>query len=195
MALQAFEHRMTEEEYLAFEQTGEVRHEYLGGYIHAMVGGTRAHNGIAGNLFVALKQQLKDSPCRVFMNDIKVRVAREDSYYYPDVVATCAPAEARLDRGQVLESPCLIVEVMSPTTHKTDEREKWRAYQSLDSLQEYVLLDWRRIHATIHRRAQVGWIRVELFENDSLSLDSVDFSERLRDIYDGIEFPESSEET
>ncbi len=195
MPLQAFEYRMTEEEYLAFEEKSPVRHEYLGGYIHAMVGGTRAHNGIAVNLLVALKQQLRGSPCQVFMNDIKVKVKRESSYYYPDLVVTCDPREAKLDRGLVLEFPCLIVEVLSPSTQKTDEREKWRAYQTLDSLQEYVLIDYQRIHATIHRRAQVGWIRVELFENDSLSLDSVDFSERLRDIYDGIEFPESSEET
>lgn len=190
----AFDYRMTEEEYLAFEAQSQVRHEFLDGYIHAMVGGTRAHNGIAGNLFVALKQQLKGTACAVFMNDIKVRVARENSYYYPDLVATCVREEARLNQGLVLESPCLVVEVLSPSTHQTDLREKWRAYQTLDSLQEYVLLDWRAVRATVHRRAQVGWVRLELVENDFLTLDSVGFSEPLRDIYDGIEFPPSEDE-
>lgn len=194
MALSAFEHLMTEEEYLAFEEKSQVRHEYLGGYIHAMVGGTRAHNGIALNLAAALKQQLKGSPCRVFMNDIKVKVAREQSYYYPDLVVTCDPREAKLDRGLVLEYPVLIVEVLSPSTQKTDEREKWRAYQTLDSLKEYVLLDYRRVHATIHRRAQVGWVRVELDEHDYLSLDSADFSAPLAEIYEGVELPENPEE-
>jgi Uma2 family endonuclease len=194
MALHAFEHLMTEEEYLAFEDGSEVRHEYLGGYVHAMVGGTRAHNGIAGNLFVALKQQLKGGPCQVFMNDIKVRVEKEKSYYYPDVAVTCDPREAKRDRGLVLEYPNLIVEVLSLTTQKTDEREKWRAYQTLDSLKEYLLLDYRRIRATIHRRAQVGWIRVELDEHDYLSLDSADFSAPLKEIYEGVELPENPEE-
>jgi Uma2 family endonuclease len=194
MALHAFEHLMTEEEYLAFEDGSEVRHEYLGGYVHAMVGGTRAHNGIAGNLFVALKQQLKGGPCQVFMNDIKVRVEKEKSYYYPDVAVTCDPRDAKRDRGLVLEYPNLIVEVLSLTTQKTDEREKWRAYQTLDSLKEYLLLDYRRIRATIHRRAQVGWIRVELDEHDYLSLDSADFSAPLKEIYEGVELPENPEE-
>lgn len=194
MALHAFEHLMDEEEYLAFEERGQVRHEYLGGYIHAMVGGTRAHNGIAGNLFVALKLALRGSPCRVFINDIKVKVAKVNSYYYPDVVVTCRPQEARLDRGLVLESPALIVEVMSPTTAHTDEREKWRAYQTLESLREYVLLDSRSLRATILRRAQVGWIRIELNEQDAFTLESVDFSVPLAELYEGVEFPEAGAE-
>ncbi len=195
MALHVFEYLMTEEEYLAFEEKSQVRHEYLGGTIHAMVGGTRAHNGIALNLASALKEQLKGGPCRVFMTDIKVKVEKEQSYYYPDVVVTCDPREAKLDQGLALEHPSLVVEVLSPTTAYTDEREKWRAYQTLASLQEYVLVDSRKLRATIHRRAQVGWIRIELDKHDSLTLESVPFSLRLMELYEGVELPEDSEET
>lgn len=195
MALHAFEHLMTEEEYLAFEEKSQVRHEYLGGTIHAMVGSTRAHNGIALNLASALKEQLRGGPCRVFMTDIKVKVAKENSYYYPDVVVTCDAREAKLDQGLALEHPCLVVEVLSRTTAYTDEREKWRAYQTLPSLQEYVLVDSRKLKATIHRRAQVGWIRVELDKNDYLTLESAPFSLPLKELYEGVELPPESEES
>jgi len=83
------------DEYLAREQDGEVRHEYIGGALHAMAGASEEHNTISGNLFAALHAHLRGKPCRAFMVDLKVRlqIARTDIFYYPDVMVVCDPRD------------------------------------------------------------------------------------------------------
>lgn len=187
----AYETALTEAEYIAFEEKSDTRHEYVAGYVFAMGGGSKAHNVIAVNLIAGLKQELKGKPCQIFMSDVRVRVEKAQAYYYPDVVVSCDATDIKADAGLFVERPALIVEVQSLSTAKTDEREKWQAYRTLDSLQEYVLIDSRCLRATIHRRAQVGWVRVDLDAGDYFNLESVGYSVPLRELYAGVVLPES----
>ena len=142
-------------DYLALEADDGVRHEYIGGEIHAMSGGSREHNTIAGNIFAALRAKLRGGPCQVYVSDFKLRleIARQDIFYYPDVLVTCNAAGTE---KYFLRLPTLIFEVLSPSTEAIDRREKKANYQQAQSLEEYVIVAQERREVTIFRRA-TGW--------------------------------------
>jgi Uma2 family endonuclease len=133
---------LTVEEYLAMEATASVRHEYVGGMVYAMVGTTKRHNRIVGNVYARLLAAARAGSCRVYMEAVKLRV--EDVIYYPDVMVACG-AE---DDDQLIENaPCLVVEVASPSTESIDRREKMLVYRSIPTLRAYLIVaqDDRRV--------------------------------------------------
>ena len=144
---------LTEEQYLDMELVSPVKHEYIAGQIYAMTGASDAHNLIVGNLYIALRDHLRGSPCRVFMADVKLRVGATDAYYYPDLMVSCEKAANRHYR----EQPVLIVEVLSESTARYDAGDKRRAYQGLESLREYVLIAQECMDVRVYRRGESGW--------------------------------------
>jgi len=186
---------VSEADYLIGEELPGPRHEYVDGQIFAMAGATKTHGTIALNIGVALRAQLRGTPCRAWVADMKVSVATARSYYYPDVVATCAEEDLRLDSPQnFVTAPKLIVEVLSPSTEKTDRREKWLAYRQLDSLQEYILVDQERQWVEVFRRNETGWMQEIATAGESISLSSLGISLALADIYEDAAVPEVSEQ-
>ena len=186
---------VSEADYLIGEELPGPRHEYVDGQIFAMAGATKTHGTIALNIGVALRAQLRGTPCRAWVADMKVSVATARSYYYPDVVATCAEEDLRLDSPQnFVTAPKLIVEVLSPSTEKTDRREKWLAYRQLDSLQEYILVDQERQWVEVFRRAETGWMQEIATAGESIGLSSLGISLALTDIYEDAAVPEVSEQ-
>jgi Uma2 family endonuclease len=178
--------RVSVEDYLQGELISEVRHEYLGGEIYAMVGASDRHNLITGNLFAALRPLVRGTPCQVFVSDMKVRlnVAGEDVFYYPDLVLSCDPQ----DRATYYRNrPCLIVEVLSEATARLDRREKLLAYTSIESLQEYLLLSQDRREAELHRRRD-GW-RVTRFTEGAVPLACLDTEIALATLYEDVGLP------
>lgn len=132
---------MSVEEYLACEQKSSIRHEYVNGYSYAFAGASQSHSRIAGNIFAAFWTLAQGKPCRVHQNDMKLRT--EDSvFYYPDVMAICNKPEP----DPFFETdPCVLVEVLSPSTKNTDLREKLTAYKSLPSVQTYLIVEAERL--------------------------------------------------
>src|SRR3712207_4092571 len=84
---------LTVDEYLALEESATVRHEYVGGEIFAMVGATKRHNRIIGNIYGRLWGSARGGPCRVYSESVKLRVA-DDAIYYPDLMVACGPEGA-----------------------------------------------------------------------------------------------------
>lgn len=179
---------LTIKEYLQLEQTSETRHEYLGGQVFAMSGGSKEHNIISLNIASSLRSHLRGSSCRAFMADMKVKIEstrkNKSVFYYPDVVVSCNPDEE--DRF-CLNYPCLIIEVLSPSTEATDRREKLVNYQDLASLQEYVLVSQEEIRVEVYRKDSEGsWSRTVLEKDDELWLNSVGLSLAMGDIYEDV---------
>lgn len=176
---------MSVADYLAFEESSAVRHEFVAGEIHAMGGASRAHNKIAGNLFSYLHTGLRGGPCEVFVNDFKVRleVAREEFFYYPDVVVSCHPGSIE---QYFLRSPTLVAEVLSPSTETVDRREKHTNYRQAESLEEYVLIAQDRREVTIFRRAS-GW-QGEVFTAPDARVEfrSIQQTMTMGEIYEGV---------
>jgi Uma2 family endonuclease len=156
------------------------RHEYINGQIYAMVGVSRTHARITGNLFAALHSALRGSGCEAFATDLKVHIqtAAEERFYYPDIQVTCTEESA----SHYNRAPCLIIEVLSPHTERIDRTEKLAAYKLIDSLQEYVLIAQDRQAVESYRRAD-GWNAEYLSDGDLLTLRSVSVEVPVGDIY------------
>ncbi|MBI5387037.1 MAG: Uma2 family endonuclease [Verrucomicrobia bacterium] len=176
------------EDYLAGEEHSEVRHDYIGGAVYAMAGGTTEHNQIVGGLYSALRTHLRGKPCRVFMENVKVRlkISGEDIFYYPDVMVGCDPRDTD---SLFLRFPKLLIEVLSEATERLDRREKRWSYQTIETLDEYVLVAQDRIEVTIFRRAN-EWQPEVLNRLDQVArFVSLDFSLPLAAIYEGVRGP------
>lgn len=184
--------QVSEEEYLAFEAQSPVKHEYVAGGIYAMTGASLRHNVITLNIASLLRTHLRGSPCRTFMSDAKLRVAKLNSYYYPDVMVTCDPRHQNVGAADTLvETPRLIVEILSTSTEATDRREKLLAYRSLPSLLEYVLVSQNEAVIEIHRRqGDIGWQIITLSPGDPVELSSVEIVTDFSAVYEesGLEF-------
>ena len=180
------------EEYLERERKAETRSEYYGGVIVAMTGASWEHNLITSNIQGELRAQLRRKPYAVVTSDLRVSVPRRNVYFYPDVVAVCGEpqfADAGLD---TLLNPILIVEVLSDSTKEKDRGEKMDCYQTLESLQTYILIEQDKPHVKIYRRQENGWhySTVEGLEN-SLTLEAIGCDLKLADVYDRVQFPEN----
>ncbi len=174
----------TEQEYLEMEQASSIKHEFVDGYIFAMVGSSRAHNKIAGNLYSVFHHHLKDTPCDVYMSDVKVKVAHLNSYYYPDIMVGCG----REEDDYSLSKPCLIIEVLSPSTASTDRREKLLAYQSISSLKEYCLVNQAECRIEKYTREHEGgvWVLSVYEQVENIQFVCIDAEISMQTIYDGI---------
>jgi Uma2 family endonuclease len=171
---------LTEEEFIHGETDGGSRHEYINGRIYAMAGGSTRHNVITLNLAGQLLAGLRDSPCQVFMADMKVKIQtiQESLFYYPDVMACCDPAEEDYFKTK----PVLVIEVLSPSTQRQDRHEKFQYYRALASLQEYVLVEQDFPRVELYRRRD-DWRGEEILAGGEVRLESVDIVLPLQEIY------------
>jgi Uma2 family endonuclease len=173
------------EDYLLGEQQSSVRHEYVAGQVFAMAGAGEAHNRISLNLAFHLRAATRGTPCAVFISDMKVRVAAHDAFYYPDVLVGCDPSD---DEPLYKHAPCLIAEVISPSTEVIDRREKLLAYRALASLRYYLLVSQDRRLAELYRRDPDGSWRYEVIEDGELAFDcgglAIGFT--LADVYEDV---------
>ncbi|MGB5599224.1 MAG: Uma2 family endonuclease, partial [Thiothrix litoralis] len=127
MSQPQIQHYTTEAEYLAFENDGEIRHEYVDGQTYAMAGAGDRHNRATGNVFFHLRRQTRHTHCVTYQSDMKLRLDSGRYFYYPDVMLCCDPQDNV--GGYFREQPCVIVEVSSPSTSSIDRREKLLNYQ------------------------------------------------------------------
>jgi Uma2 family endonuclease len=173
------------DEYLRHETDGPVRHEYIGGRIHAMAGTSEEHNLIAVNLVRLFSTHLRGGPCRTYMADFKVRleVNREDILYYPDVMVACVRDGVE---KYYLRYPKLIVEVLSPSTEAIDWREKLLNCPQIPTVTEYVLVSQERREVTLHRRDE-QWRSVVVTAGEApVEFRSIKLSVPLAQIYEGV---------
>ena len=146
---------MSPQEYLDWEADQDIKHEYENGKIIAMTGGTIPHSQIAANFSAILIPHLRGKGCKVAVSDAKV-ITKSGKYYYPDVVVTCDNRD-RFARD-FLQHPCLIIEVLSPTTEARDRGIKQQHYMLIDTLQTYILITSDRPRVEIyHRRDDRAW--------------------------------------
>jgi len=173
---------LTEDDYLAYEAQAFERHEFVGGEVHAMAGASVRHNRIAGNLFSRLHSATAGTPCMVLMSDVKLRLDSGNIYYYPDVMLACDPTD---NDAYARARPCLIVEVASPGTANIDRREKWAAYQRIQTLREYLIVDQDEIRIELRRRENLrDWSLTTFEAGEVLELASLPgFSIPVDDIY------------
>jgi Uma2 family endonuclease len=178
-------HKMTAEAYLLWEAQQETRYEYLDGDILAMSGGTLSHNDLAINLLILLGSLVRAKGCRINVADAKVNVVKLNAYFYPDLVVSCHPED--LAAQDAIRHPTLIVEVLSPSTRDYDRGDKFKGYQVLSSLQEYVLIDGDRIAIEYFRRGEGRmWLYTRYEAGEIVELQSLGMEIAVNQIYDGV---------
>jgi Uma2 family endonuclease len=176
---------LTEDEYLALELSATERHELVHGTLYAMAGGSANHNRIAGQLYSSLLAA-RSEVCDPFISDMKLRLEAGSLYYYPDVMLVC---DAQDDEQQFKTSPCLLAEVLSPSTESTDRREKWTAYQKLPSLRQYLLLAQDKPAVEVYNRVNLRqWSLTVLEAGDVLFISCLGLSIPVQDLYRGVDF-------
>jgi Uma2 family endonuclease len=148
------------DDYLAGEEISAVKHEYLGGTVHAMAGATNRHNAIAVSSLLSLGSQLRGKPCQPFNSDTKIRTVfrGQTRFYYPDAMIVCHPNPTS-DHFQ--DHPVVVVEVLSESTRRADLGEKRDTYLAMPSLQVLLLVESEEMAVTVHRRGPDGEFAVE----------------------------------
>ena len=185
---------ITPEEYLQLEAESNTKHEYIDGEVYDMAGATDTHVTIAGNVFAALLTHLRGSGCRVFISDMKVKIETKNRFFYPDVMVTCETEDR--ENSTFKQFPRLIIEVLSDSTEAFDRGDKFADYQSLPSLQEYVLVNTKKARIECFRRTAEGLWLLQFYELDAneFELSSVEFVGKIAEVYEQVEFSQQSNE-
>jgi Uma2 family endonuclease len=174
-------------EYLQWEETSPIKHEYRDGEVYAMAGASNTHVIITGNVFAMLRNHLRGSGCQAYIADTKADIESINTYYYPDIIVSCDQKDKAFHN--FLRYPCLIIEVLSPSTEAFDRGDKFADYRHLESLQEYVLVSQTRINVEIFRRNSEGqWVFYSFGQGENVHLASVDFRCLTENVYEDISF-------
>jgi Uma2 family endonuclease len=182
--------RLSVDDYLALEQSSDVKHEYFDGEIFNMAGGTASHSLVAANWIRELGNALTARGCRVFSSDMMVGVPT-GLRTYPDVSVTCESPRYEDDRELTLLNPLLVVEVLSESTEAYDRGRKFNHYQTIPSLREYVLVATDRAHVDHFTRLDDGRWALTTYDGLETSVDLPTLGAKIAmsETYTGVEFP------
>ena len=138
------------------EESATEKSEYYRGEIFAMAGAKADHNIITSNIMMSLGPRLRGSSCRIFTSNLRVHVEANTLFTYPDLSIVCGKPVFYNDDEMNLTNPVVIVEVLSPSTKNYDRGDKFRLYQGLPSLQEYILVDSQAVLVEHFRKDEKG---------------------------------------
>jgi len=182
--------KLTPEEYFVWEEKQLLRHEYFNGEVYAMSGGTQNHGRVASNIIFILKGHLRGGGCQVGNSDCRVNIFETKDYVYPDVSVTCDDRDRTAI--QAIQYPCLIIEVLSPSTASYDRGDKFRLYRRNPSLQDYVLVDAEKIAIDLYSKNDRGnWEIFNYQLGDNIDLQSIGLSFAIESVYEDIVFEKS----
>jgi len=183
---------LTSEEYLRLERQAETRSEYWDGKVYALAGASEVHNLIVANLVMILGSQVKRRPCKVYPNDMRIKVRETGLYTYPDVIVICGKAIFEDRRRDTLLNPTVIIEVLSPSTEAYDRGTKFEHYRTLDSLSDYLLVaQGSPTVEHFERRPDDRWLLSTYKGLDAVvPIASAGCSLPLMEVYDKLEWPD-----
>lgn len=180
---------LTPEQYLAIERAAQYKSEYFDGEMFAMSGGSLNHARIASNVSLLLGVQLRGHSCEVVGSDLRLQARPGGPYFYPDIVVFCGNPQLADSHRDMLTDATVIVEVLSPSTELYDRAFKFRQYQALPSLKDYILIAQDRVHVQHRTRQGDGsWTAIETSDRDAvIQLPSIECYFRVGDAYDRVD--------
>lgn len=152
-----------------------------------MAGGADIHNELVNNMLVALRRGNKP-PCKVYTENVKLELIKDDYYVYPDLMLTCDQADAQ--ERYFKRSPSLLVEVLSSSTLSYDKGgKKFHHYLKIPSLKYYLLVSQEEIRVECFSKelSKEGW-HYQVYEQmeDVIPLEQLASQLAVSDIYDNI---------
>ncbi|MER0440204.1 Uma2 family endonuclease [Emticicia sp. W12TSBA100-4] len=183
----ALKKELSIKEYIELEEKSLQKNEYFGGEIYAMAGGKPSHALISNNIAAELRNSLKGKPCLAYNSDLAIATA-EDEFVYADASVVCGEIESYAEHPNAAKNPILIVEVLSDSSEKYDRGEKFRKYQQIESLREYLLIAQDRVRVEVYSKHDniIFW-QYRSYEslNDTIDFKSINCNIALSDIYLG----------
>ena len=177
----------TPQEYLEIEQISPIKHEYLQGQMVAMAGASKTHVIITGNLSALIVNHLRGSGCISYANDMKVRLPDLSCFYYPDLAITCDDRDRNNQEDFILH-PKLIIEVLSDSTEAFDRGDKFADYQTVSTLEEYVLVHQKQILVEkFQRKSENLWIPSSYGSGEAIALSSINFACNIETLYENVD--------
>ena len=185
----------TPQEYFAWEEKQLEKHELIDGQVYpmsinAMTGGSKNHSLLAARLITLFSNHLEGSSCETATSDLRINIVDTDNYTYPDVSVTCDDRDKLTT--QYITYPCLIIEVLSPTTEAYDSpmetlRErgnKFRLYRRNPKLIDYLLVSSTDIKIDLYHKNEKGdWLIINYQAGDTVELKSINLSFAVEGIY------------
>ena len=178
--------RMSVAEYLRTEPSSPFKREYVEGFVyslHGQAGASKAHVRICANITAALNADARRAGCRLYSSDMKLRLNAGPKFFYPDVMVACGPDNPE-DNFET--NPCLLVEVLSPSTAANDRLGKFGAYTALPSLQTYALVEQAERRVYIYQRQNQNWELEEWKESGQFAVPCLERALSLEEIYAGV---------
>ena len=185
--------QFTPQEYFAWEEKQLEKHEYIEGEVYAISCGGVNHGRIAIRFTTMFDSHLEGSSCITGNSDIKVKIVKANNYTYPDVSVTCDDRDKTTT--QYITYPCLIVEVLSPSTEAYDRGGKFRLYRNNPLLQDYLLVSSTSIEIDLYHKNDNGeWIISNYQEGDMIELKSINLTFAIAQIYRGLTLTTEADE-
>lgn len=179
---------MTEE---AFERLisaeNPYRYELIDGIVYDMTGSSPEHADIVGSIFSLIHAHIRKEPCNVYQNHYVAIPGKPP--VVPDVVVTCDRADWDKDKRLKpfkIQSPRIVVEVLSPGTENYDRTEKFARYRCCSSLEVYILMSQDEPHVEVYRRIATGWTQELFSAGQAIKLDQIGRELPLDLIYEGV---------
>jgi Uma2 family endonuclease len=177
----------TPEQYLELERNSQFKHEYVQGQAIAMAGATRAHNVITDNLTALFVNHLRGSGCISHSGDVKVYMPALEVFYYPDQLVTCDEEKGGARKDFILH-PKLLIEVLSKSTAAFDRGDKFADYQTISSLEEYVLVHQEQVIVErFSRKADNLWVPKIYQVGDQVEFASIGLICPIEFLYENVE--------
>lgn len=190
MIMSAKEHfpQLTPAEFLEWEAQQDLRYEYIDGRVRPLPNETLDRAiATATNFSNLLQEHLRGTVCRVFGDRVKVQTLESNSFCYPDL-SVSGDVHDR-SANNFITHPCLVVEVLSPSTEAYDRGEKFALYRPSPCLQEYVLVSTDLKHLDVHRQQSPGtWEFSSYTSGESLELTSVNLTIAVDRVYEEVQF-------
>ncbi|MBT4836856.1 MAG: Uma2 family endonuclease [Methylococcales bacterium] len=180
--------KMKAEDYLIFERSSELRHEFVDGAIFSMAGASKKHNQISSNLVRMIGNDLLKKPCNIYSSDMRVKNKNVEKYSYPDVVVSCYDENFEDEEEDTLLNPIMIIEILSDSTEAYDRGDKFFYYRQIESFIEYILVSQKSCHVEkYNRQSDNTWLFSEFkVMDDIVELTSINSRLSLRETYDKV---------
>jgi Uma2 family endonuclease len=178
--------QITPKEYFAWEEKQLEKHELINGQVYAISVGSVNHSRIAIRFATMVDTHLDPSSCITGNSDLRINIVGTNNYTYPDVSVTCDDRDKTTT--QYITYPCLIVEVLSPSTELYDRSGKFRLYRKNPHLQDYLLVSSTSIEMDLYHKNEAGeWLIINYQEGDTVELKSINLSFPIEQVYRGLE--------
>ena len=183
---------MSPSEFLIWERKQEYKHEYVNGEVIAMSGASINHNRISSNIHGRIWNFLQGKTCEIFSSDLRIAVKAKNSFFYPDIIIACEKLEFDEDSiKDTVKNPTIIFEILSASTENYDMGKKMMFYMQIESLQQYIMIDSKKVHIQIitKREEERTW-KFDEFSNteDNVFIEPIQFEITVGDLYKSVKF-------